>query len=253
VFNDPFDLKHDVEFGFEWEEIRLPLMIHWQKEFVAAVRQEAVRQGRSWADSDLGQIPESIQAQITERVDSSILEFQSMYRQQTEDYLRRKQDFRILCFSEIHDGILMWSHYANSHKGVVLAFKPNIERDSVFLAAQKVNYLDDVPLLPTLEEFLEVVISQKPPLKMTDLFKQRVYTKSTAWKYEEEWRVFTKWKEPRDGVDPDHSDRLFHVDELVEIYFGCLIDSANQRAIESIVEKRGYHVTRCVQRDIDTS
>jgi hypothetical protein len=241
-FNDPFDLKHDIEIGFEWEEIRLPLMTYWQKEFVAAVRQEAVRQGRSWADSDLGQIPESIQAQITEDVDSSILEFQSMYRQQTEDYLRRKQDFRILCFSEIHDGILMWSHYANSHKGVVLAFKPNIEHDSVFLAAQRVNYLDEVPLLLILEEFLEVVISQKPPPKMTDLFKQRVYTKSTAWKCEEEWRVFTTRKEPRDGVDPDYSDRLFHVDELVEIYFGCCIDSANQRAIESIVEKRGYHV-----------
>jgi hypothetical protein len=89
---------------------------------------------------------------------------------------------------------------------------------------------------------LEVMISQKSWPDMSDLFKQRVYTKSRVWACEEEWRVFTTRKEPRDGVNPNYSDRLFHVDELVEIYFGCLIDSADQRAIESIVEERGYHV-----------
>ncbi len=30
----------------------------------------------------------------------------------------------ILCFTEKNDNLLMWSHYANSHKGFVLEFYP---------------------------------------------------------------------------------------------------------------------------------
>jgi hypothetical protein len=33
--------------------------------------------------------------------------------------------WRLVCLSEIHDSILMWSHYADNHTGLVLAFDTN--------------------------------------------------------------------------------------------------------------------------------
>jgi len=52
---------------------------------------------------------------------------------------------KILCFSEIEDNILMWSHYAEQHKGLVLKFR-HIQ-DSAWGAAMPVAYTNEMPRL----------------------------------------------------------------------------------------------------------
>ena len=131
----------------------------------------------------------------------------------------------------------MWSHYAKYHTGVVLAFKP-FERDSALLAAEKVNYVDEVPLVLTREEYLDVMTGRKPRPDTSDLFKRCVYRKSADWAYEKEWRVFSTKKDMTDLV----SDRRFQRNELVGIYFGCRVTSVVQRTLEGIVETHGYPV-----------
>ena len=111
VFNDPFDLKHDVEFGFEWEEILSPLIAKWE-EVLMGDSEPVLTEGSAFIDSiRLMRLavkcspPESVRVIITEVLDTFISACQSIFRREREDYLRRKRDFRILCLSEIHDSI----------------------------------------------------------------------------------------------------------------------------------------------------
>jgi hypothetical protein len=46
----------------------------------------------------------------------------------------------IYCLTEDPANLLMWSHYAEKHQGVVLKFKCIKQMDNIFLAAQKVQY-----------------------------------------------------------------------------------------------------------------
>ena len=99
AFNDPFDLKHDVELGFEWEEIRSPLTAKME-EVLMGDSEPALAEGSAFIDqirlmrrAVKGSPPESVRAVITEVLDAFIPTWQSTSRQDREDYLRRKRDF----------------------------------------------------------------------------------------------------------------------------------------------------------------
>jgi len=79
----------------------------------------------------------------------------------------------IYCVSEIPDDILMWSHYANSHRGVCLEFNGHAK---LMQHAMQVSYAHD-----------------RPPIARDDSdnvqLKKAILTKSVHWKYEREWRL----------------------------------------------------------------
>lgn len=53
----------------------------------------------------------------------------------------------IICFTEISDSILMWSHYAGYHTGVCIGFRVNLD-DQYLLDLHQIRYQDDAPLIP---------------------------------------------------------------------------------------------------------
>lgn len=80
----------------------------------------------------------------------------------------------VMCISEIADDILMWAHYADSHRGICLVFDPN---DAFFATAQPVLYREERPRVNPL------VHSQEQMLDAA------MFTKSKHWSYEREWRI----------------------------------------------------------------
>lgn len=82
-----------------------------------------------------------------------------------------------LCLSEVRDNLLMWSHYAAEHRGLVL----ELDALSAFLAgARKLTYTDK-------RAALSFNVNQEL-LHELSFF----YEKSTAWSYEREWRMVSK-------------------------------------------------------------
>lgn len=81
----------------------------------------------------------------------------------------------IYCLSEDRLNILMWTHYANSHKGYCLEFAPT--RDSRLTNAARVHYASGYP---TIGFFTE------GPSAHLD---KALLTKHREWGYEREWRV----------------------------------------------------------------
>lgn len=103
----------------------------------------------------------------------------------------------VCCFSkETIEGTLpetlLWSHYAEGHRGVRLKYQ---FRGASLLgdiaAAPNVEYLDD-PLVPWLVE--------RAPMDMTEFTKELALrylrTKCPAWKYEQEARIFRQESGP---------------------------------------------------------
>lgn len=124
--------------------------------------------------------------------------------------------YGVISLTQHKNNILLWSHYANSHSGFCIGFKASqlLFNESRFGAGGKVMYTKEFPVvLPTDDT-------------ATKIFKQ-IYTKSSIWKYEDEYRC-TK----HGGSDQTVK---FTVNEVQEIIVGLAMHPSN---IESIVRIR---------------
>jgi len=81
----------------------------------------------------------------------------------------------VLCFSLSWHNPLLWSHYADKHRGVALGFDV---QDQILKA---VSYVEQRPVLKEIS--IEVA-------------HWLLFTKYVDWKYEQEARVFTTLEEP---------------------------------------------------------
>jgi Protein of unknown function (DUF2971) len=83
------------------------------------------------------------------------------------------EERRIYCLTPHPDSILMWSHYADNHRGLCLEFDT---ANPLFSTAKEVIYRADYPTLVPHE------MGPEQALEM-------VYTKADAWAYEDEFRL----------------------------------------------------------------
>lgn len=96
--------------------------------------------------------------------------------------------FGITCFSKNMKNLLMWAHYANSHKGICLGFDINentlhdfiLNSDNINLMLKKVIYREDRP---------HIKIFNDSNSNFSKQFTEAILTKDTIWRYEEEYRL----------------------------------------------------------------
>jgi hypothetical protein len=134
----------------------------------------------------------------------------------------------LLSFSAINDDILMWSHYADGHKGFCLQFdKTGLES---WKYSQSVDY-DDKYL--TFREFNNAFPEDNE--KMVHILLLR---KSKHWKYEYEWRIIAK-------PDDDNSgNRYYKFPEelLTGVIFGCQMPNDKKKIIKDFLKSRKSHI-----------
>ena len=120
----------------------------------------------------------------------------------------------ILSLSEKNDDLLMWSHYANSHKGICLEF--GTFQPSLLDGARPVRYADEFPAM----ELYEIVVHE-------DLRKSASWmlTKAAQWGYEKEWRVL----DFDDGPGP----KSFPPACLTGVIVGCRIPETDRKTVSS--------------------
>lgn len=87
------------------------------------------------------------------------------------------QNIGVFCLTTKPDNLLMWAHYADSHKGVCLQFDGY---SRPFCNAQKVIYAAErLPINPYQDT-------------KDDMLVKGLLTKSDHWRHEEEWRIWSK-------------------------------------------------------------
>lgn len=159
-------------------------------------------------------------------------EFNNTFKSQSELLFETIKEFRnkalISCFSKRNDSILMWSHYANDHKGVCIEYtRPKKE----FLDVQYRKNICLFDLEYITRKYLGHLLSNEKIDMGNKYFIKRIIRpftiKSRDWKYEEEVRcVFTK--ESKD-VYLNENHYLFKMPSLpTKIFIGCKVDKKSE-------------------------
>jgi len=125
--------------------------------------------------------------------------------------------------SQINDNILMWSHYADGHKGICLEFDFLFDP---FKKARKVIYSRGFPSIDPMR-----LIDYKDKLGHETL--KPLFTKDEGWSYEQEWRVFHK--EPNKLY-------VYDVDALKAVYFGCSVNYTDIEIVCLILQGQSKNI-----------
>ncbi|MFA6262056.1 MAG: DUF2971 domain-containing protein [Bacteroidia bacterium] len=144
-------------------------------------------------------------------------------------------NIRLSCFSEVPDNILMWSHYADSHKGICLMFE-TIEFDTIqYLDLNKEDLqYNSSKLPPDHSGIIRVRYAEKLPESYNHLEYDKdkiapfLMTKSTDWAYEKEWRMML----PKEALKTDNPRYLDN--QLKGIIFGLNCSDENKNNIKDI-------------------
>ena len=124
---------------------------------------------------------------------------------------------RIFSMSAINNNSLMWSHYADSHRGICLGFSAETDGEW-FGLAEPVRYTDELPVVD--------LTLQGSPAKN---FASIALCKDARWSYEQEWRI--------SSMEPTKV-REFPSHLLVEVILGCEISNRHRLAVTARVLTR---------------
>lgn len=132
---------------------------------------------------------------------------------------------RICCFSEIADSILMWSHYADYHKGLCLIFEPSKDTEC-FSKVQKILYSEKRPTYQLCQDKVNA---------------SALFTKYIDWKYEQEFRIIKSYTEYKKNKSNLFS---FKPAALTEIVFGAKTTQKEWDEVRKICAENGLEHVR---------
>ena len=165
AFNDPFDCAIPLTVDYDTSDI------------VAAIVRRGIKDGDSW---------ETIRSQIDGELDSKAAlspAARKRIEENANNFINENKEMGILCLTEDPKSVLMWSHYADKHRGACLGFTRTPSNDlGDDDACSPVTYSDVFPS----PRFLDILKTDGA------VTKQLLYTKALQWAYEKEWRLFTR-------------------------------------------------------------
>ena len=156
-------------------------------------------------------------------------ELEGMINQTTPEMWQTIQkQYRVYCLSKHPDSTLMWSHYADSCKGLCLEFSVQNE---LFCGALKIDYVEHYPAYSICATDDDADIRQ-------------LLTKSDAWHYEDEFRVIAS-EHPYTFADVPTTKQGFlplPKDALQSVIVGALMPEADRELVRSLVHGVGRNV-----------
>src|ERR1700733_10233159 len=226
-FNDPFDIQSGLHLDFEPSTLPQHILDRYN-ELAKSEKKPTVDSANLFGKCLLlllqnrergfpSALQELLRPQFEELTEAYVTcqkQYQEMW---WDDYLPR---LRVFCVTEEHSNLLMWSHYADSHTGVVFEFAVQPEQDNALCAARRVIYQKAPTALFSLDQILDDVTGIKTIEKseMLERYREYAYEKSDMWAYEKEWRV---WDLPTDNNGKLVTDYSLREDEITGVYLGC--------------------------------
>lgn len=194
-FNDPFDTKAHMYVGGTEADLERKLKeLHADRDRVPGRLGKSLGQVIREAKADKGNLTNMVNRSVERYAECS----------------------GIVCFTSKPRDILMWSHYARNHKGIVLQFAPSYDM-RLFSHMVPMIYADDYPHV----DFVSFG---------ADEISQILRQKFSAWKYENEWRLMVsagaKCFVP------------FKPESLTGVILGCRTEAEDIAALKTISDTR---------------
>ena len=136
--------------------------------------------------------------------------------------------YRVYCLTTHPDSTLMWSHYADSCKGICLEFSVN---NNLFCGVFKIEYCEKYPLFRIRTDDEDENI-------------RTLLTKSKDWEYEDEFRVMATEKPYRYDDVPTTTNGFLALPKgaLQSVIIGAQMPLEDQELVQSLVKKSGWNV-----------
>ena len=193
AFNDPFDIKAKVIIQGGPDKLRNKI-----KELLKTHKPEL---GGIQRNQEINRIMAN-QSELLKNINNS-----------TEKSFK---NIGACCFTTNPRNLLMWSHYANQHKGIVLQFE--VARDtSAFLKTLPVCYVKDYPIINWANETENEI-------------RKGFINKFEDWAYESEWRIIHAV-----GANT-YID--FEPEALTGVIFGCKSDNNIKDVVNQLLAER---------------
>ena len=193
-FNDPYDCHFEIKVNFSGltrnrfnSENNLTILEHeWKKS------------------------KETYKKTLTEIIKKSAL----------EDF--RNKYFTISCFNNSPLNILMWSHYADNHKGFLIEFK--FPKKNLGRFPLPVEYCSEYPII-TIPASLQIYRSNLN--LQIEQAKKTFYIKSKEWIYENEYRL----------INNQNELATFPAEYISSVIFGTNTTTPIKNTIKNIIEE----------------
>lgn len=125
--------------------------------------------------------------------------------------------FGILSLTTKRDNLLMWSHYTNSHKGYCIGFDKKVLFELIGGILGRINYNQKMPYIPLFDD--------------TGLGANNIlFTKSTEWEYEDEYRIKKHFAADKIYVFPNEA--------VKEVILGMKLTEEEKDEILNIVRSK---------------
>ena len=213
AFNDPFDCRP----VFKLDASKAELIKYYEGVFSRQAQHMSREQRRAEARakvSDPNSDPRNPQ------------NLEALHRMYDEIVTSR---IGVLCLSATPKDILMWSHYANSHRGICLQF---FARGNTLESSQPVRYKAVRPVVNPVSQSHD------------EMLDRAIFTKSDHWDYEQEWRLIQyKLGAGVYRIPPE---------ALVGIVLGALIEQQDRRDVLEWADSRDIP-TKIFQARISTT
>jgi hypothetical protein len=163
-FNDPFECR----FALSFEAELLQKLADFFRYFL-------VERGLSPETAF-----EDAKREVLGRTEDEIVERENRIQKEFKDSVA---GYGICCLSEVNDDIVMWSHYADSHRGICLEFTADAEFHRGVFIPLPVRYQEEFPHLNAYDNW-----------GSDEMVKKSVLTKAKHWEYEKEHRLIAPSK-----------------------------------------------------------
>jgi hypothetical protein len=131
----------------------------------------------------------------------------------------------------------MWANYADNNSGCVLGFRHIPSHNTPLLAARKVDYSVDAPVVGS---GLDLLLYGGTEALSSKNVQAICFTKKAPWAYEQEWRAMTYRATSQNST---FSDFHFYAHELESITFGPNMD---ELIVEKLKELVGAKYMSCM-------
>ena len=129
----------------------------------------------------------------------------------------------------------MWSHYTFSHQGIRLHFDSEIlKKNNPDWTTERIIYSEKRAIF---SKTIDIYNNEK---LYKEKLKETLLTKSTSWKYENEYRAFTEPRHCKEtiGNESIYYTRQFNADALLRIDFGACCKDETLKDIQEIVKNK---------------
>ncbi len=151
----------------------------------------------------------------------------------------------IFSLAECKDNILMWSHYADCHKGVCVGFdylkikkyiKDGCEKWMRYeaIAFPKRCNIDVVISLFKVEYQKEYPVINPAEIRDKNNIFIPITTKSDQWEYEKEYRLIL--------VDRTDCIKILPKNTINEVILGCRMESSHRDEIKRVLKKKNENI-----------